>query len=863
MNPRSFCKSPRHAKALFLTYAFDPLFFENIVVPELRAGGCGEIVVLGDAHQVADAIDRCRAPLTQLGRGYLLGRANHIGAFHPKVFLRLGVQGGSVLVGSGNVTSAGWGGNQELGVSWAVGPDEMDTGAWIPSFLDSVSAWCRSDLERDVIRRMRDMPWLAVDGRLSTNTALLYSEPDSPIGPQLASRWAGRRFETLQILTGSTDEAGQMLRWAHQVFGVQRATICVTPARASFNFERLKALPLEVSVVIAPPHKPLHAKAYWFDGPDGAAATMGSANCSAAAWLLSPRNGGNIESMVVYDSPQPMEFQALLTPFEGAPLASPSTFSRIDVVPEIAQVTPAYELIGLGWDSETQTIAVELHPAPEAAAEVTLELAGMSVSLSATTNPRRWKADLTEIPQNRTLFGSVRISARGQEWITRRRWLDDLSKLDAVSRDSHLPDPFRRLGRPANASEQRRISEDLETVMRAIFDDATTAADWSTSGRERRGTEDQEWARTDPNDLIRDLRSSGSEPRLLDSPGNAVSIAGILQALFRNTDAVEDDESLDDDEAAKGTKKPRKPPATDSSDGSRTEQRFRLRVEKLMETLLVRLKSDAFASSCTATQMTQAVGFALVVSIRGKAQGWVSQATSEQWISDVVATLFLKSGADDGRLFDAVQQRYEAKRQSDVFHDVVGGGELWVSLIAAASHSTWSGVGRYVDKALVLRQIFSSEALVSRASSRRIESLVGHIHLEQARASLAKLAPTATQLLQELEASLAPRWQAVASDQTQRNVPFEIGDVLWRPGGWAVALEATGASNIEARLEGSRKRVRRSCFANVSALARSEPDLQARLTAIQLLGLPDQPGAINVSATLPLTVPRATPAVIA
>ena len=35
MNPRLFCRERTYGKALFLTYSFDPTFFEQVVLPDL------------------------------------------------------------------------------------------------------------------------------------------------------------------------------------------------------------------------------------------------------------------------------------------------------------------------------------------------------------------------------------------------------------------------------------------------------------------------------------------------------------------------------------------------------------------------------------------------------------------------------------------------------------------------------------------------------------------------------------------------------------------------------------------------------------------------------------------------------------
>ena len=111
MNPRDFAREPGYDLTIALTYSFDPVFFENVVLHDLRVGGSGTIVIVGDPHEVDAAISNAQTALEYLGRRYMLSPATHShGAFHPKLMLRLGREDGQVLVGSGHVTSGGWGG---------------------------------------------------------------------------------------------------------------------------------------------------------------------------------------------------------------------------------------------------------------------------------------------------------------------------------------------------------------------------------------------------------------------------------------------------------------------------------------------------------------------------------------------------------------------------------------------------------------------------------------------------------------------------------------------------------------------------------------------------------------------------------
>lgn len=89
MNPREFAREPGYDLTFALTYSFDPMFFENVVLHDLRVGGSGSIVVIGDPHEVDGAIANSQLALEHLGRRYMLSPATHSnGAFHPKLSRR-------------------------------------------------------------------------------------------------------------------------------------------------------------------------------------------------------------------------------------------------------------------------------------------------------------------------------------------------------------------------------------------------------------------------------------------------------------------------------------------------------------------------------------------------------------------------------------------------------------------------------------------------------------------------------------------------------------------------------------------------------------------------------------------------------
>ncbi len=102
MKPCVFCRERTFRRALLLTYSFDPVFFEHMVLPDLWAGRASDILVMGDSNQIKTVLRDSMGQVLHLGKSYLLANALHSGAFHPKLFLRLGESEGAVMIGSGN-----------------------------------------------------------------------------------------------------------------------------------------------------------------------------------------------------------------------------------------------------------------------------------------------------------------------------------------------------------------------------------------------------------------------------------------------------------------------------------------------------------------------------------------------------------------------------------------------------------------------------------------------------------------------------------------------------------------------------------------------------------------------------------------
>ena len=837
MNPRLFCREQAYHKALLLTYSFDPIFFEQVVLPDLWAGRSSDILVLGDQAQIEASTQAAVGQLWHLGRNYLLAGANHTGAFHPKVFLRLGPKDGIVMLGSGNVTSSGWGGNQELGTAWMVGPEHPDKGGWLNPFLDSVLSWCGGELERDAVRRMKDVPWLSLTPvGLDTDGVVLHSRQGHSLAPALAQRWIGRRFDEVKILTGSTDESGAFLRWAHSTFGVEKATIALTPSSASFDPDKLADLPLNLRIIPASAERAMHAKFYWFDGPDGPAAVMGSANCSAAAWLLAPEQGGNIETLVVYDRPSPDDFAGVLSVFD-TPASDPVDvlLPRSATVNETDANALVFRLKSLQWDSAGHRLQAEISPPPESGMRLELAVGGLRFSMQPLqSGAGAWVCDLPEALASTTVFASVQIFRGTEQWTTMPRWVNDVAALEHASHAARLLEPFNGLERSATSKEQRQMLDELQEVAHALFNDTAAFRDPGFgSARTKESKDDVPAEPVNPADLIVQLEEHHEGLPNFGSagPGASLSLTGILRLLFDGEEkdsagsVATKDEDIDEgqlpDDGKDAPKKISEKTAI-SPNPVPIEDRFLDRLAAQISTFLTEMSSPAFAERCSATQMVQAVSFPLAVALRGQRRGWVKPEVAEQWALEVFSILFRGKASGSGGLLHTVEQRYVDNDQHSTFADVVGDGALWIVLVATLGSSNWQGVGTDIDKAVALREVFTAPQLLVSAMPERVAALIARIRIDDARSYLADVAPTVTRALEEIDSELRQVWEVELREQGERGITHKVGDLLWREKvGWAICLEdvsSKAGQSVKVRLRGKEKNVMNGFYVNVSDL---------------------------------------------
>ncbi len=113
MNPLDMVSGAPWKSVAFTTYALSLSFFESVVLDRLVRGGSRSALILADPEGVRSGLSEEGA--RRAGRDYDIEPVGcTTGVFHPKISVFASTDDAHILVGSGNLTFGGWGGNLEV-----------------------------------------------------------------------------------------------------------------------------------------------------------------------------------------------------------------------------------------------------------------------------------------------------------------------------------------------------------------------------------------------------------------------------------------------------------------------------------------------------------------------------------------------------------------------------------------------------------------------------------------------------------------------------------------------------------------------------------------------------------------------------
>lgn len=826
MNPKDFCSLPGYDHTLICCFNFDPLFFERIVYPALQSGGNDRILILADKGAVESSASQWQGQAHLLGRAYKLVLPAADGAFHPKIMLRLGDEGGAVWIGSGNLSSGGWGCNDEIGVHWTLGPDQMDDGGWVMALLSRLEAWCGDDdLAIEFLHRMQSLQWWP---ETAEPGAILWQGPGLPsLASQLSERWAGRRFESLWLTTGSSDKRGAFLKWARDTFGIQKATIATDPSWVDFEPAALDELGMDITIQPAPS---MHAKFYHFRGPEGDAAVLGSANCSAAAWF-----GHNTECMLIYDAPSSNTFEEILArETEGVKPSEvlPNRHAKGQIVGTDSMTGALWNLEWARYEDVNEQIVFSLSPVPPEHAVVQLDIEGTLLAALTRTHAgdNTFVVDVEGLTLQmvRTLFCSAFVDVDGAKTRTNIRWVDDITRLHRTTRHRTTAAFLDQLWRCEEDRERNRIIDELQGLADALLDGKTQYSE-SMLGRVPVGLNEPEQNEVsaapalNPDDMIAVLGDRVDGNIVFPSgPTQSASLPllGVMNLLFGKEGRIDNDREAPNEESeyeegvVLQVRSPRyNPPSSDVV----------ANLHRQMDRYISRFKQKdlpgnpaefQWVNRMTPSDLVSACAYPLAVTALGLEHGWLDGSQARGWVTDLFDMLFYhqqtKASHKGTGALTRFRRRFESSGSLEAFDSVVGNGSLLMTCacaLAALPQTHDSGVDAMHDL-MSWRALWQSQALRARTDTVRLRKLLERLRVERAKTVLRFKGPKAYDAIKLLSQWVEEHGQHVCEVQKHRlkqgrleqgylwtrgpqglHTKYRPGDPLWGPkSGWGVVI---------------------------------------------------------------------------
>lgn len=266
------------------------------------------------------------------GRKYLIVPVTTTSCFHPKLALRYGKAKARLIVGSANVTSAGWAGNLELvsALSWQARDEDDDSEVHRTLFIRAhqwMSALIAPTHDNKAAYKLElirsQSPWID-DSGLEGDTPfdlsdgsqidLLLSDPTNANG--LADRMlklVDEPVERLTIISPYWDDQLSALKRLSAAVGDPDLHIFLShnarnPSRSStFPVAAIGKLALKFHPIGSGEESSdrfLHAKMFLFHGSDHDFLFIGSANCTVAALGAPGKAGANHECLLYRKLPR-------------------------------------------------------------------------------------------------------------------------------------------------------------------------------------------------------------------------------------------------------------------------------------------------------------------------------------------------------------------------------------------------------------------------------------------------------------------------------------------------------------------------------------------------------------------------------
>jgi HKD family nuclease len=316
-------QTEEYSSAILGTYSFGGDFFEDEVLTRLQRLGIRNTTVLTDTEEYKTTDD-----LGHAGTKYYLDHVRCPQRFHPKFVLLLGHRRGYCLVGSANLTAAGWQHNAELMTEFKYTDAEDDAAtaaifSQLVEFIDGITTTERvpSDKTQTAIEEAkRDAPWLDdASGTSAERSVALLNNLSRPLLKQVSDRIPHQQVDEIEVISPFFSGDDKQVIQSLCEFSPDRLILNIQPDRvqgfdaAAIIDELPKNTDLTVQAITVGDDETryLHGKLLLFRGTENVWSLYGSPNLTTSALGL-PATAGNIELAVLRHESKSDYFDYLL-----------------------------------------------------------------------------------------------------------------------------------------------------------------------------------------------------------------------------------------------------------------------------------------------------------------------------------------------------------------------------------------------------------------------------------------------------------------------------------------------------------------------------------------------------------------------
>lgn len=218
--------SGQYHSALISTYTIDPVFTKTILIPLLQSNRVRNTTILSDRKELRRALYGEEILSILQGSSFLLLPAKTRQLFHPKVMLFVGEKTGLCVIGSGNLTHSGMGGNNEVWGAYHFSPENQqnarvfrDVWEFLQSYNPSISG-VGSEKSRDWI--LNHSQWLSdiVSGQAAIEEAPveIFINKEKPIWDNFLDKIKGKELRQIIVISPFYDKKAEMVRTLKESF---------------------------------------------------------------------------------------------------------------------------------------------------------------------------------------------------------------------------------------------------------------------------------------------------------------------------------------------------------------------------------------------------------------------------------------------------------------------------------------------------------------------------------------------------------------------------------------------------------------------------------------------------------------------